>query len=281
MPVLGIFLHLPDFPGIRIHRQHIPEYNVRISVSINELQPILSFSAVDFWYDENHVENKALQNLTFSVRPGERVGLIGGNGAGKSTLLKLPVALLPVRTGTVQTAGMEITDKTIAAVRRRIGYLFQDSESQLFMPTVAKDVAFAAESSGLSREETACRTTAALSLVQMEAMADKQIYRLSGGQKKLTAIAGLLVLKPDLILMDEPSSTLDPKNRRNLIAVLNSLDCAKIIASHDLDFIYDTCDRVLLLHAGKIAADGPAAEILQQKDLLEHCDLELPLRLQR
>lgn len=248
---------------------------------MNELQPILSFSAVDFWYDENHVENKALQNLTFSVRPGERVGLIGGNGAGKSTLLKLPVALLPVRTGTVQTAGMEITDKTIAAVRRRIGYLFQDSESQLFMPTVAKDVAFAAESSGLSREETACRTTAALSLVQMEAMADKQIYRLSGGQKKLTAIAGLLVLKPDLILMDEPSSTLDPKNRRNLIAVLNSLDCAKIIASHDLDFIYDTCDRVLLLHAGKIAADGPAAEILQQKDLLERCDLELPLRLQR
>lgn len=248
---------------------------------MNELQPILSFSAVDFWYDENHVENKALQNLTFSVRPGERVGLIGGNGAGKSTLLKLPVALLPVRTGTVQAAGMEITDKTIAAVRRRIGYLFQDSESQLFMPTVAKDVAFAAESSGLSREETACRTTTALSLVQMEAMADKQIYRLSGGQKKLTAIAGLLVLKPDLILMDEPSSTLDPKNRRNLIAVLNSLDCAKIIASHDLDFIYDTCDRVLLLHAGKIAADGPAAEILQQKDLLERCDLELPLRLQR
>ena len=130
-------------------------------------------------------------------------------------------------------------------------------------------------------EEVAVRTRRALAAVHMKHCADRPVYRLSGGQKKLASIAGILTLDPALILMDEPSAALDPRNRRALIGILNALPCAKLIASHDLDFIYDTCDRVLLLHHGQLAADGPAREILRDKALLERCELELPLRWQR
>ena len=171
--------------------------------------------------------------------------------------------------------------KNLAEIRRKVGYIFQDSDSQLFMPTVRADVAFAAENYGYPPEEVAVRTRRALAAVHMEHCADRPVYRLSGGQKKLASIAGILTLDPALILMDEPSAALDPRNRRALIGILNALPCAKLIASHDLDFIYDTCDRVLLLHHGQLAADGPAREILRDKALLERCELELPLRWQR
>lgn len=124
------------------------------------------------------------------------------------------------------------------------------------------------------------RSHRALQQVHIEDCADRPVYRLSGGQKKLASIAGILTLDPELILMDEPSAALDPKNRRNLIEILRGLPCAMLIASHDLDFIYDTCDRVLLLYEGRIAADGPAEEILHDGALLADCDLELPLRFQ-
>ena len=149
------------------------------------------------------------------------------------------------------------------------------------MPTVGADVAFAAENYGYPPEEVAARTRRALAQVQMEGLADRPIYRLSGGQKKLASIAGILTLEPELILMDEPSAALDPRNRRNLIRILNELPSAKLIASHDLDFIYDTCDRVLLLHEGRLAADGAAQDILRDAALLDRCELELPLRFQK
>ena len=211
---------------------------------------------------------------------GHLCAFCGNSGVGKSTLLKLLVGILPMQQGTLEVAGLAMQRENLASIRRKVGYIFQDSDSQLFMPTVAADVAFAAQNYGYPTEEVAARTHRALQQVHIEDCADRPVYRLSGGQKKLASIAGILTLDPELILMDEPSAALDPKNRRNLIEILRGLPCAMLIASHDLDFIYDTCDRVVLLYKGRIAADGPAEEILHDGALLADCDLELPLRFQ-
>ena len=245
------------------------------------MTPILELQDLSFRYEGGLPGEKVLDALTFSVAPGERVGLVGCNGVGKSTLLKILVGILPIQAGALTVGGLPMERKNLAEIRRKVGYIFQDSDSQLFMPTVRADVAFAAENYGYPPEEVAARTRRALAAVHMEHCADRPVYRLSGGQKKLASIAGILTLDPALILMDEPSAALDPRNRRALIGILNALPCAKLIASHDLDFIYDTCDRVLLLHHGQLAADGPAREILCDKTLLERCELELPLRWQR
>ena len=207
--------------------------------------------------------------------------MIGANGAGKSTLLKLLVGLLADYKGDIKIGGTRVEKSSLAHIRRKTGYVFQDSESQLFMSTVYEDVAFAPRNYGLSEEEVKKRTIRALENVHMEQMKEKQIYRLSGGQKKLASIATILSMEPDVILLDEPSVALDPRNRRNLIRVLNELPGTKIIASHDLDFIYDTCKRVILISDGRITADGPAEELLKDKVLLEHNGLELPLSFSR
>ena len=149
------------------------------------------------------------------------------------------------------------------------------------MADIYSDVAFAARNCGYSEQEVQKRVTQALAQVHLENLAKRQIYRLSGGQKKLAAIAGILTLTPQLVLMDEPSAALDPKNRRNLINILRSLPCAQLIASHDLDFIYAACDRVILLHDGQIAADGAVKDVLRNQELLEACNLELPLMFQK
>ena len=238
------------------------------------MTPILELQDLSFRYEGGLPGEKVLDALTFAVAPGERVGLVGCNGVGKSTLLKILVGILPIQAGALTVGGLPMGRRNLAEIRRKVGYIFQDSDSQLFMPTVRADVAFAAENYGYPPEEVAVRTRRALAAVHMEHCADRPVYRLSGGQKKLASIAGILTLDPALILMD-------PRNRRALIGILNALPCAKLIASHDLDFIYDTCNRVLLLHHGQLAADGPAREILRDKALLERCELELPLRWQR
>ena len=243
------------------------------------MDPILDVQGLSFRYEGGH-EEAVLDGLSFTLERGERVGLVGCNGVGKSTLLKLLVGILPMQQGTLTVGGLAMNRKNLPELRRKAGYVFQDSDSQLFMPTVQADVAFAAENYGYPPQEVADRTRRALARVQLESCADRPVYRLSGGQKKLASIAGILTLDPELILMDEPSAALDPKNRRNLIEILQGLPCAMLIASHDLDFIYDTCDRVVLLYEGRIAADGPAEEILHDGSLLADCDLELPLRFQ-
>lgn len=246
--------------------------------TVNE---ILKMEQLSFRYEGSAEGEHVLDALTLSIGAGARVGLVGCNGVGKSTLLKLLVGILPMQEGQLSLCGLPMEHKNLADIRKKVGYIFQDSDSQLFMPTVGADVAFAAENYGYPPEEVAARTRRALAQVQMEGMADRPIYRLSGGQKKLASIAGILTLEPELILMDEPSAALDPRNRRNLIRILNELPSAKLIASHDLDFIYDTCDRVLLLHEGRLAADGAARDILRDAALLDRCELELPLRFQK
>lgn len=238
---------------------------------------VIEIKKLDFSYVENQM---VLKHIDLSIEKNEKVGLIGSNGVGKSTLLKILVGILSMDESSISVCDMSLNKKNLKEIRRQVGYIFQDSDSQLFMPTVYADVSFGAKNYGYSNEEVKIRTMNALKQVQLDGISDKQIYHLSGGEKKLVSIAGILTLDPQIILMDEPSASLDPKNRRNLIQILNDLDCAYFIASHDLDFIYDTCDRVILLHHGQIVADGNTKEVLKNKELLEQCDLELPLRFQ-
>ena len=221
-----------------------------------------------------------LQDITIDAYHGESIGLIGANGVGKSTFLKLLVGLDLDYTGTSEIAHHPVTRENLNHVREHIGYVFQDSDSQLFLTTVEEDVAFGPRNYGLSEQEVKERVDEALRLMHIEALRHKHNYTLSGGEKKLASIATILSMHPDIVLMDEPSVALDPKNRRHLISLLNEMEPMKIIASHDLDFIMDTCERTILMWQGQIIADGPTEEILTDRTLLEAHGLELPLRCQ-
>ncbi len=240
---------------------------------------ILEIEELSFSYGnaKEKFRNQVLNQISFHMGEQESIGLIGANGVGKSTFLKLLTGLLTMQEGRLQIAGLEMKKENLQQIRAEIGYVFQDSDSQLFMSTVYEDVAFAPRNYGKSEEETRELVMKALGQVHMDGRRDRQIYRLSGGEKKLVSIATVLAMGSKLMLLDEPSVALDPRNRRNLIRILNELPQAKIIASHDLDFVYDTCKRVLLLSEGRIAADGRAEDILTDRMLLEGHGLELPL----
>ena len=224
---------------------------------------------------------KVLKDINICMRKGESVGLIGANGVGKSTLLRLLTGLLDIQEGGIWIDGLEMKKENLAGIRAEIGYVFQDSDSQLFMTTVYEDVAFAPRNYGKSEDETERLSMGALRQVCLEEKKDCQIYRLSGGEKKMASIATVLAMEAKVMLLDEPSVALDPRNRRNLIRILNELPGAKLIASHDLDFIYDTCQRVILLSEGRIAADHETEKILRDQRLLEAHGLELPLSFSR
>ncbi len=244
---------------------------------------VLEIEGLSFRYGNprERSQNEVLRQVNLLVKEEECVGLIGANGVGKSTLLKLLTGLLEVQSGRIKIAGLEMKKEYLEKIRAQIGYVFQDSDSQLFMSTVYEDVAFAPRNYGKSEEEVERLTMRALGQVCMEGRKDRQIYRLSGGEKKLASIATVLAMEAKLMLLDEPTVALDPKNRKNLIRVINGLPGAKIIASHDLDFVYDTCQRVVLLYKGEIAADGDAEKILTDRKLLEAHGLELPLSFSR
>lgn len=232
---------------------------------------------VSFRYGDTEV----LKEISFQGKEGESIGLVGANGAGKSTFLKLLVGLLPDYQGNIQVCGIRVEKQNLSRIRAKTGYVFQDSESQLFLSTVYDDVAFAPRNYGYSKEEVDRRVQEALKRIHITHLQNKAIYRMSGGEKKLASIATILSMTPDIILLDEPSIALDPKNRRNLIHVLNELPQLKLIASHDLDMILDTCSRTILIGNGRIMADGDTQSILTDKALLEENGLELPLCLQR
>ena len=225
-------------------------------------------------------EEPILKNITFTAKENDSIGFIGANGVGKSTLLKLLVGLNLNYKGTIRVENIPVEKNTLSIVRERIGFVFQDSDNQLFMSNVYEDIAFAPRNYGLSEEEVKKRVDTALNMVHINNLKDKKIHKLSGGEKKLVSIATIFSMAPDIILMDEPSIALDPKNRRNLINILNEFHHLKIIASHDLDMILDTCNRTILMADGKIIKDGNTKDILTDKKLLEDNNLELPFSLQ-
>lgn len=229
-----------------------------------------------FSYEKAH---PVIRDLTFQVYKGESIGLIGANGIGKSTLLKLLTGLLE-HEGSIRMFGMEVCRENLQEIRRRTGYVFQDPDSQLFMPTVYDDLAFAPRNYGLGREEVERRVDEALARTGITHLKYKQNYKMSGGEKRMACIAVILAMEPEIVLLDEPSTMLDPYNRRTLIRTLNGMKETKLIASHDLDMILETCSRVILLGPDGIKADGAAEEILSDRELLESCRLELPYCLQ-
>lgn len=232
---------------------------------------------VSFAYNET---TELLKDISFKAQGSESIGLIGANGAGKSTLLKLLVGLCAPKSGSITVGGLPVEKQNLPKIRQMTGYVFQDSDSQLFLTTAYEDVSFAPRNYGFPKEEVERRTKEALELVHISHLKDQPIYQMSGGEKKLVSIATILSMEPEIVLMDEPSIALDPRNRKNLIQILNRFSYLKVIASHDLDLVWDTCERTILLYNGKLEADGPTHEILRDQALLERCDLELPLRLE-
>ncbi len=224
---------------------------------------------------------RALQGVSFGICRGESVGIIGSNGAGKSTLLLHLNGVLRATAGEVRVNDAAISAGTLAEVRRTVGLVFQDPDDQLFMPTVFDDVAFGPTNMGLPLADVRSRVEAALATVGSSHLAGRPPYRLSGGEKRAVAIAGVLAMSPSILVMDEPSDCLDPAARRRLINLLMGLDLTKIIATHDLDLVEDVCSRVLVMHHGRLEADGSPDAIFADKDLLERCHLELPLGRQR
>lgn len=204
--------------------------------------------------------------------------LFFADGAGKSTLMKAALGLITV-TGTITIDGLEMNRGNLADIRRRLGYVLQDSDNQMFMPTVFEDMLFGPLNYGMPRPEAEALVDRTLAELNLTHLKNRRNHKLSGGEKRMAAIATILAMQPKIMLMDEPSTALDPKNRRTLIRTLNALPVTKIIATHDLDLVLETCDRVLLLHDGQIAADGPAWEILRDRALLERHSLELPFCL--
>ncbi len=236
---------------------------------------MIEFQNVSFAYEKGR---PVLRDLSFRIEDGEAVGLIGANGAGKSTVMKLLLGLLQGE-GKILVDGVEVKRDTLGEIRRKLGFVLQNSDNQMFMPTVYEDMIFAPLNYMLSREEADARVDAVLARLGLEDLKYRYNHKISGGEKRMAAIATILAMEPEAILMDEPSSALDPYNRRLVINTIRELSQTKLITSHDLDLILDTCGRVILLSNGRIAADGPAQELLRDRALLEANRMELPLSL--
>ena len=232
---------------------------------------------VCFAYPDGH---NALENISFLLGHGESVGIVGANGAGKSTLLSILTGLLFPQKGSVRVGDLPVNKRTLDEIRRSVGLVFQEPDDQLFMTSVYDDVAFGPRNYRLDEKEVDTRVMQALEEVGISHLKDRPPYKLSGGEKRLAAIAAVISMKPDILIMDEPTASLDPKARRKVMNILRGFSHTKIITSHDLDMIIDMCSRTIVLKNGKIAADGNTADILSNEKLMDDCGLEIPLALQ-
>ncbi len=223
---------------------------------------------------------EALKGISFRITHGESVAIVGANGAGKSTLLRHLSGTVIAADGMVNIGGVSVQKKNLNDVRKRVGMVFSDPDDQLFMPTVMDDVAFGPLNLGWSHEEVRQKAMAALESVGAGHLAERHPFRLSSGEKRRAALATVLVMDPDILVLDEPASSLDPRSRRMLIELLRGFSHTKVIATHDLDMAMDLCDRTIILSAGQVAADGLTHEIFENRELLESNGLELPLSLQ-
>jgi cobalt/nickel transport system ATP-binding protein len=238
---------------------------------------IVEFRDVHFTYPDG---TEALKGVTFKIHHGESVGIVGANGTGKSTLiLQMNGFLLPTA-GTIRIGDMHLDKKTRSEIGKKVGVVFQNPDDQLFMPTVFDDVSFGPLNMGLTSEDVVERVNEALITASCHELRDRPPHHLSLGQKRAVTIAAVISMQPDILAMDEPAASLDPKARRQLITLLKGFKHTKIVTSHDLDLILDVCERCIVIANGKVKADGPAREILLNRQLLDENNLELPLSLQ-
>jgi cobalt/nickel transport system ATP-binding protein len=220
---------------------------------------------------------RALENVSFEVAGGESVALVGPNAAGKTTLFLCLAGILPTPHGSILLAGLDPAEpEQRRALPAKVGIVFQNSDDQLFNTTVFDDVAFGPLNLGLSAEEVRSRVDQALERVGMAGTETRVPFHLSGGEKRRIALAGVLAMQPDVLLLDEPSIHLDPRGRREFIQLVNSLPVTKIIASHDLELVLQACRRALVLDGGRLIADGPVRTLLADRVLMEAHGLEVP-----
>lgn len=217
---------------------------------------------------------EALRGASFEASPGERVAVLGPNGAGKTTLMLHLNGILEAQRGVITVGGIAVERKTIRDIRRRVGMVFQDPDDQLFMPTVSQDVAFGPQNFGIDEIEAV--VDAALKAVGMEHTSERAPHHLSGGERRRIAIATVLATDPDVLVLDEPTSNVDPAGRRELIEVLESLDMTMLVVTHDLPFALELCPRSLIVNGGRVVADGPTRELLGNGALMAANRLELP-----
>ena len=236
----------------------------------------LEISGLAYAYPDG---NQALFGVNLSINQGERVALLGPNGAGKTTLVLHLNGIIPTMQGQVRVAGEVVDSKnaeSIKSVRHKVGIVFQDPDDQLFMPTVGQDVAFGPYNAGLRGLELERAVKEALELVGMSEFIDRPPHHLSFGQRRRVAVATVLAMKPEILVMDEPSSNLDPAARRELAEIITSLNITLLMVTHDLPFAYELCQRAVILSAGVVAADDEISRVLSNKQLLTANRLELP-----
>jgi len=238
---------------------------------------ITEFDNLTFTYPDG---KKAVDGLSATIRHGESVGVVGANGAGKSTLLQLLTGILRPQCGEVRIGGVKLTKKTLPAVQSHLGLVFQDPNHQLFMGSVYDDVAFGPRNMGLTEAEVQARVDEALGTVGILHLKDKAPFKLSEGEKRAASIATVISMRPDILIMDEPTASLDSKARRSVIGLLKQFEHTKIITSHDLDMVLEVCSRVIVIKDGRLTADGEAPKILSDEALLAENGMELPLSLQ-
>lgn len=237
-------------------------------------EPIISISHLSFSYPGGR---PALSDVSLSVARGEKVAVVGPNGAGKSTLLlHLNGTLRSRRDGCVRVTGLNVEDRTVRAVRARVGLVFQDPDDQLFSPTVFEDVAFGPLHMGCPEEVVRARVSRALAAVGMSGYEEQMPHHLSLGERKRISIATVLAMDPEVLVFDEPSAGLDPRARRNLIDLLRELPQTMVIASHDMRLVWDFCPRTVILDGGRVVADGPTVRLLRDRELMDRHGLEVP-----
>jgi cobalt/nickel transport system ATP-binding protein len=229
---------------------------------------------LSFHYPDGH---PALHSVSLEVAPNEKVALVGPNGGGKSTLLLHLNGVLRGQSGEVRIGGLPLTNENLGQIRAWVGLVFQNPDDQLFSPRVHQDVAFGPLHMGLDPEEVESRVRQALAAVDMTDYVDRVSYHLSTGEKRRIAIATVLSMNPKILVLDEPSAGLDPRARRNLIALLNSLEQqTMLISTHDMRLVDELCTRTIVLDAGRVVANGPTADILSDEVLMERHGLETP-----
>lgn len=239
---------------------------------------IIDITDLHFTYADT---TKAINGISLQVTEGESVGIVGANGAGKSTLINHLNGYYLPQQGTISINGEVLSKKTQEKIRRIVGIVFQNPDDQLFMTRLYDDIAFGVENLGIDKSVTKTRVDTTMTDLNIRDLSDKAPSHLSQGQKRFAAFASVLVMQPRILVMDEPTSDLDPRNRRKLINLVTSLGITRVTVSHDLDFIWDTCSRVIIMSGGKITGNGKTEEILRNQKLLEENGLELPLRFQK